>query len=141
MTLKSSQIVKAKDTSIYFKLTKTDPNPAPTSLQNFNNNSFNNDDNDAIDEFMNDDDADGDISDQESDSHVPISATEIGDTKKEASDRDHKQKYKEALARIKTEDGRKICVKSSRRSLTWTVIDEHVVLQKQLTRSNNRLGI
>ena len=57
------------------------------------------------------------------------------------SDHDHKRKYKEALARIKTEDGRKICVKSSRGSLTWTVIDEHVVLQKQSTRSNNRLGI
>ena len=32
MTLKSSQIVKAKDISIYFKLTETDTNPAPTSL-------------------------------------------------------------------------------------------------------------
>ena len=146
-TLKSSQLSKPKNPDIYFKLTQNEPHVTTSSLQIIDNNDTTTcDDGAAINEFSNEDDK-GDIAEDDADgdthSHVSISVAEADSKKKEkeALDRKHRKNYNDALDRIKSEEGRKVTVKSSKGQLTWTFIDDVAILQKQPTRSNNRLGI
>lgn len=59
----------------------------------------------------------------------------------EDSDAVHKCKFRHALSDIQAHNGRKVRVTLPKDAILWTVLDDHLILQKMATRSNNRLGI
>ena len=75
--------------------------------------------------------------------HVPASAgAPLQHTKHtESFDERHKRKFDDAVTAIKSETGRKITVKSNKQKMTCTIIAEHLLLQKQPTRTTNTLDI
>ena len=92
-------------------------------MQNIDNNDTTCDNGAAINEFINEDDDGGTAEDEADDdtySHVSISVAEAESKKKEkeASDCKHRRKYKDALDRIKSKEGQKAIVKSSKGQLT-----------------------
>ena len=123
LMMKSSQLCKQKDDKLYKRLTED----STTNEVDKNVN--------VVDGTSNGIQLEKDV---ESD-HDSIS--DIDGINDSTEDEVHKKRYSEAVAEIKMENGKSFTISSSKDQMTWTIINDHVVLQKQSTRANNRLGI
>ena len=138
--LKSSQLIKQKDDIMYNKLTeKADDSSSEATFKHIDNIFHVNNDTHDIDNCTNVDNDDGDTANDNkklSNSQVPSSHDE-----QEEEQCIHKKRYKDAVASINAENGRRIKVKSKNEEMVWTIVGDSYVLQKQQQRTNNKLGI
>ena len=146
--LKSSQLVKQKNDVMYKKLTEeqdSDDNSSAPTFKNLDNNNNNatNSDSYAVVNLVNvvDSGRDAASSTNNIKPHSQVSSQEQYNKNKDDDSNIHEKRYRDAVAEIKSETGRKIKVKSKKEEMVWTIVGESLVFQKQQQRTNNKLGI